>query len=97
MASIALQVIFFGRHFIETGSQFCFEDSPDIFIAIFCFEDSPDICIAIFCFVDRASKLMAIFVLKTNRPTDRPTSQGIEAPSRSLKTNITSGSVGHFP
>ena len=53
---------------METGSQLCFEDSPDRFIAIFCFED-------------KASKPIANFVLKTNRQR----SQGIEAPSRSLK------------
>jgi hypothetical protein len=75
--SIWLQLLFRSfsflcRHFIETGSQFCFVDSPDIFIAIFCFEDKARISIA---------KLKAIFVLKTKRPT----SQGIEAPSRSLK------------
>ena len=58
LASIALQVIFFGRHFIETGSQFCFEDSPDIFIAIFCFEDKARISIANFVFkTDRQAKV----------------------------------------
>ena len=55
---------------METGSQLCFEDSPDRFIAIFCFED-------------KASKSIAnIF---EDRPTNPQTSQGIEAPSRSLK------------
>ena len=53
---------------METGSQLCFEDSPDRFIDIFCLED-------------KASKSVANFVLKT----DPQTSQGIEAPSRSLK------------
>ena len=64
LVSIWLQLLFrsfffFWRHFIETGSQFCFEDSPDIFIAIFCFEDKARISIA-------------NFVLKTDRPTDKP-------------------------
>ena len=57
---------------METGSQLCFEDSPDRFIAIFCFED-------------KASKSIANFVLKTDRPTDPQTRQGIEAPNWSLK------------
>ena len=34
---------------------------------------------------DNLSKSTAIFFWKTDQPTDRPTSQGIEAPSRSLK------------
>ena len=43
---------------MEIGSQVCFKDNPDRFLAIFCFED-------------RASKSIANFVLKTDRPTDK--------------------------
>jgi hypothetical protein len=39
---------------MKTGSQLCFEDNPDRFIAIFCFED-------------KASKSIANFSLKTNQ------------------------------
>ena len=59
---------------METGSQLCFEDSPDRFIAIFCSEDKA-----------RQGKQINCQFCFEDRPTDQPTSQGIEAPSRSLK------------
>ena len=71
LASIALQVILFWRHFMETCSQLCFEDNQDRFLAICCF-----------CFEDKSIEFIAIFFW---RPTNRPTDLGIEAPSRSLK------------
>ena len=75
LASIALQVILFWRHFMETCSQLCFEDNQDRFLAVFCF-----------CFEDKSRKFIAIFFWRqTDRPTDQPTDQGIEDPSRSLK------------
>ena len=58
---------------MEAGSQFGFEDSPYRLFLFFCFED-------------KQANLQPILCWRpTDRPTNRQTDQGIEAPSRSLK------------
>ena len=49
-----------------------------------CFEDSQERCVAPFLFWRKGKNIYCHFCVE-----DRPTDQGIEAPSRSLKTYVT--------